>query len=94
MSITRRIKRAQERDSQKHFSVFGDILMGFYEFLEKKPKPTDEEVRTEFIEREERWKRYCKTHKLTEEASLLFNKEVAISWKERYAQHQDELTTK
>ena len=93
MSITRRIKRAQERASQRHFNVFGLILMGFYEFLEKTPKPSDEEVRNEFIKREQRWKQYCKTHKLTEEASLLFNKEVSISWEKRYKEQPKELTS-
>ena len=93
MSITRRIKRAQGRDSIKHFNVFGSILMGFYEFLEKTPKPSDEEVRNEFIKREQRWKQYCKTHKLTEEASLLFNKEVSISWEKRYKKQPTESTT-
>ena len=93
MSISRRIRRAQERDAQKHFSVFGNILMGFYEFLEQTPKPSDEEVRQEFITREERWKRYCKSHKLSEEASLLFNKEVSISWEKRYTQQpKDQIT--
>lgn len=94
MSKTRRIKRAQQRDAQKHFFVFGEILMGFYEFLEKTPKPTNEEVREEFINRETRWKKYCKSHQLTEEASLLFNKEVSISWEKRYKQQpENELTT-
>lgn len=93
MSKTRRIKRAQQRDAQKHFSVFGNILMGFYEFLEQTPKPTDEEVRQEFINREARWKRYYKSNHLTEEASLLFNKEVSISWEKRYKQPENEVTT-
>lgn len=93
MSITRRTKRAQERDSIKHFSVFGSILMGFYEFLEQTPKPSDEEVRTEFINREQRWKQYCESHKLTEEASLLFNKEVSVSWEKRYAKQPENSIT-
>lgn len=84
MSNARRIKREKARIMQTHFNVFGSILMGFYEFLEQKPKPSDEEVRNEFITREQRWKQYCKSHKLTEEASLLFNKEVSISWEKRY----------
>lgn len=93
MSITRRIKRAQERASIKHFNVFGALLMGFYQFLEQDPKPSDEDVRKEFINREQRWKQYCKIHKLTEEASLLFNKEVSISWEERYKKQPEESTT-
>lgn len=93
MSITRRIKRAQKRASVQHFNAFGSLIMGFYEFLEKSPKPSDEEVRNEFIKREQRWKQYCVTHKLTEEASLLFNKEVSISWEKRYKQQPSESTT-
>jgi hypothetical protein len=73
------------RQSQKHFKILAELLMGFYEFLEKKDKPDDGQVRKEFIEREECWKRYCTSNQLTEEASLLFNKEVAQSWKNRYA---------
>lgn len=93
MSITRRIKRAQERTTTQHFNAFSSLLMGFYEFLEKDPKPSDDEVRNEFINREQRWKRYCKIHKLTEEASLLFNKEVSISWEKRYKKQPTESTT-
>ena len=95
MSRTRRIKRAQLRNAKKNSKIFGDILMGLYEFFEKTQKPTDEEVRSEFIKREERWKKYCKSHHLTEEASLMFNKEVSISWEKRYKkQPENELTTK
>lgn len=84
MSISRRRRRAQGRESQKHFAIFSDILMGFYEFLESKPKPSGESIRSEFIRRESQWKRYCTAHRLTNEASMLFNKEVSQSWKERY----------
>lgn len=90
MSKTRRIKRAQQRAAQKHFDVFGNILMRYYEFLEKTPKPTDDEVRDEFIKREQRWKQYCKSNHLTEEASLLFNKEVSQSWEKRYKEQPSE----
>jgi hypothetical protein len=85
MSIARRNRRAQAREAEKHFDVLAELLMGFYEFLERKGKPSDEQVRTEFTNREERWKRYCTSNQLTEETSLLFNKEVAQSWKNRYA---------
>lgn len=94
MSIKRRTNRAREREAQKHFNVFGDILMGFYEFLEKRPKPSDQEVREEFIARESRWKRYCDIHKLSTEASLMFNKEVSVSWQKRYTMPQESKTAK
>lgn len=84
MSIARRNRRAQSRQSETHLSVLSELLMGFYEFLENKNQPSDEQVRAEFEARENRWKRYCSKNKLTEEASLLFNKEVAQSWKKRY----------
>jgi hypothetical protein len=80
MSVARRNRREQAR----HFNVLGELLMGFYEFLEQENKPSDEQVRTEFIKREQCWKRYCTAKQLTEEASLLFNKEVAQSWENRY----------
>lgn len=88
MSTARRSKRAQARLAQKHFNVLAGLLMGFYTFLEQKEKPSGEQVRTEFTTREERWKGYCKSRQLTEEASLLFNKEVAQSWENRYAKQR------
>ncbi len=79
------MRRANERESMRNIKVLGDILGEFYTFLEKTPKPSDEEVRAEFIRQDERWHRYCKSHKLTQEASLAFNNEVAVSWRNRYA---------
>lgn len=95
MSTTRRLKRAQQRKMEAHFSFFSNLLMDFYEFLESTPKPNDEEVRARFINDENRWKAYCSKKQLSEEASLLFNKEVSQSWKNRYKQKpESELTTK
>lgn len=85
MSIARRRRRAAE----KHFDVMSELIMGFYEFLEKKPKPEDEEVRREFKTRLGKWKHYCKIHQLSDEASELFIKEVATSWKNRYTKQPD-----
>jgi hypothetical protein len=90
MSQRRRLRREQERLSQKHFSVFGDILMGFYEFLESTPKPSDEAVRQEFIDRQNAWTKYCATHQLTETAKLMFNQEVGQSWRTRYTKKETE----
>ena len=84
MSIARRNRRIQDRQAQVHLSVLAEELMGCYKFLENKDKPSDEQIRAEFMARENRWKRYCSKNKLTEEASLLFNKEVAQSWEKRY----------
>lgn len=77
--------RQQRRQARKHFSVLAELLAGFYEFLEQKEKPSDEQVRAEFSARDNSWKRYCSKHQLTQETSLLFNKEVGESWKSRYA---------
>ena len=95
MSTTRRLKRAQMLKVEAHFSVFSNILMGFYEFLESAPKPSNEEVRARFINDENRWKAYCSKKQLSKEASLLFNKEVSQSWENRYKQKpESESTTK
>ncbi len=84
MSKARRIKRQQERTVAKHLGVLGEVLGRFYTFLEKKPKPTDDEVRSEFIRSEQSWKQHCVKNHLNTRASLLFNQEVAQSWKNRY----------
>lgn len=94
MSIARRIRRAQVREAETNFKVLTDLLMGFYEFLESQPKPSDEEVRQRFINDEQRWKQYCAKKQLREEASLLFNKEVSQSWEKRYKEQPSESTTK
>lgn len=88
MSNARRLRRENERESQKHFLVLGELLTDFYSFLESKSQPSDEEVRSTFIAKEKEWKRYCKKNNLNEKASLLFNNEVAMSWKTRYAKKQ------
>ena len=59
MSKARRIRRQQERAVAQHVSVLGELLGRFYTFLEKKPKPSDDEVRSEFIRQEQKWKWYC-----------------------------------
>lgn len=85
MSKARRIRRQQERAVSQHISVLGELLGRFYTFLEKTPKPSDDEVRSEFIRQEQKWKLYCLNNHLNPRASLLFNQEVAQSWKSRYA---------
>lgn len=91
MKISRRQRRAQERASQKNFNVLAELLMGFYEFLERTPQPSDEEVREEFLTRERCWKRHCSNKQLSKQASLLFNQEVAQSWQRRYAKKNDSI---
>lgn len=93
MSNARRMKRLQERTAAKHIDYLGKLLMGFYAFLEGKPKPENEVVRAEFIKRDNQWKRYCKVNHLTDRAALLFNQEVAVSWENRYAKPMGETLT-
>lgn len=76
--------RRERRSSERYFAYLSELLMGFYTFLEREEKPSDEQVRTEFKERNSQWKFYCRKHGLNEAASLMFNNEVAVSWKERY----------
>ena len=93
MSKARRIRRQQERAVAQHVSVLGELLGRFYTFLEKKPKPSDDEVRSEFIRQEQKWKLYCLNNHLNPRASLLFNQEVAQSWKSRYAKQNTQIQT-
>lgn len=90
MSESRKERRARERETAKHFDYLGQLLMGFYTFLEQQEKPSNEQVRSEFVKRNENWKRYCRCHQLNERAALMFNNEVAISWEQRYAKRVDD----
>lgn len=90
MSAARRMRREKERAVAKHTAVLGDMLRQFYTFLDRKPQPADEEVRAEFIRHEKNWKAYCLHNQLNRQASLLFNREVALSWKNRYAKQNPE----
>lgn len=85
MSQARTQKRKRARIVSKHFDYLSQLLMGFYAFLEQEEKPSDEQVRDEFVQRDKQWRKYCRAHKLTEQAALMFNNEVAVSWQERYA---------
>lgn len=81
--------RRNRKAMDKHMGRLGEMLMSFYAFLEKKPQPADEEVREQFIKRNEQWKSYCTRHGLSREASYMFNNEVAISWKQRYTKQNE-----
>ena len=84
-SLARRMRRANKKSSERHLAVLGDFLGKFYTLLERTPKPSDDEVREAFVTYERRWKGYCKANKLTDEASSMFNREVSLSWQNRYA---------
>lgn len=68
---------------QSHVAVLGELLGGFYEFLGRASKPSDEEVRTEFMNRERKWKQYCANKQLGNKATSLFNSEVAQLWQKK-----------
>jgi hypothetical protein len=77
--------RIAQRDKDK----CQDLLSEFCHFLDKQPKPSDNEVRLKFIELQNRWRKYCAVRKLTDKATLMFNKEVAIEWWTVYAIKKD-----
>ena len=81
------------KEFEKYFNVLSDILMDFYSFLESTPKPSDEQVREGFIQRDAKWRRYCTKHHLNNDAASMFNREVAISWRTRYAKPTSDPTT-
>ena len=74
--------------SKKHLNTLVKLLGDFYGFLEKTPKPTDDDVRSEFIKSDNIWKTYCVQNHLNPRASLLFNQEVARLWKTRYTKQE------
>lgn len=85
MSLSRRQRRFQQRETERHIKKLGDFLGEFYTFLEQKNKPADSEVREKFITLERRWKGYCRANQLNDNASSMFNREVSLSWRNRYA---------
>lgn len=81
MSEQRRKKRKQQRESGGHLNVLASHLSLFYEFLEKKDKPSDEEVRSTFLKHKEDWYKYCDSHQLTDSSKDLFTMNVEKMWK-------------
>ena len=79
MSYARNIRRRQQREDQPHLMMLGSLLGDFYEFL-KQPQPTDNEVRSNFISSNNKWKKYCKVHKLMN-SDHLFVLNVQEAWK-------------
>lgn len=72
-------------NTSPHLKQLVSLIKGFCDFLDKKDKPSDEEVRAKFKAYESRWIQYCISHQFEPRASLLFNQEVARIWRERYA---------
>lgn len=80
MSYARNIRRRQQTENQKHSSMLAVLLGDFYEFLSRSPQPTDEEVRATFTSSNNRWKKYCRIHKLMN-ADHLFVLNVQEAWR-------------
>lgn len=72
--------------AKKHKNKLKSILSGFFCFLERKPKPSDEEVRSEFQRREIEWKAYCIQNNLDIRTSMMFNAKVSYEWELRRTQ--------
>ena len=76
MSIARRRKREADRG----FAKLGDLCAAFYHFLGKKPQPTDEEVRSEFIRLRSIWVDFANKHNYDKATKEAFTRQVAIVW--------------
>ena len=81
---TRAQRRAQKNEARKHHDKLESLLSRFFRFLDKQPKPSDEEVRVEFCKTESEWKRYCAHNRLGTRPSMLFNAKVAYEWERKY----------
>lgn len=80
MSQARRMRHVQQRQNASHVSNLGVILGDFYEFLSQTPQPSDDKVREFFISCDNKWKQYCKIHKLMN-VDHLFKLNVREAWK-------------
>ena len=67
MSYARNIRRRQQREGQPHLMMLGSLL-------------GDNEVRSNFISSNNKWKKYCKVHKLMN-SDHLFVLNVQEAWK-------------
>lgn len=92
-SNARRQRRAQATATATYLNKLGQLLDEFFKFLDGDPQPPDDAVRKMFIYYENRWKRYCFVHKLTDKATLMFNQEVAVKWRTKYATKPDPTET-
>lgn len=87
MSQARRQKRAGQRLTEK---LYG-LLISFYDFLDQKPQPSDEEVRETFKKHSLKWHSLCDKAGIgdQEKARELFKKEVRAAWEKRYAKKEE-----
>jgi hypothetical protein len=80
MTQQRRIKRRQEQNGQEHLAALASLCGEYYEFLSSTPRPSDNTVREQFTSTNNRWKKYCKIHKLMN-VDHLFALNVREAWK-------------
>ena len=82
--MNRSQRRSEQRLAEAHNKVLADLLGKFFNFLNRKPQPSTEEVRSEFQKSEMTWKMYCMQHHLGIKTSLLFNARVSYEWEQKY----------
>jgi hypothetical protein len=72
------------KSAKKHKKKLNTILTQFFAFLDRKPQPSNEEVRSEFKKREFEWKAYCIHNSLDIRTSMMFNAKVSYEWERKY----------
>lgn len=80
------VNNVSPKEGKKHKKVLNRHLKEFYQFLDSKPKPSNEKVRVEFIRHESEWRLHCVTHGLGTRIADLFNADVSLAWEQKYAQ--------
>lgn len=88
MIMTRNRRRAEERARSNANQALAVYLSDFYEYLSKRDKPTNEEVREMFTHCNNKWHKYCRKHKYTGEIKDLFVKNVDETWKRKKEQSE------
>lgn len=80
----KKISHKERKVAEKHNKELNRLLQKFFRFLDKQPKPSDQEVRIEFIRSELAWKQYCSQNNLGIRTSMLFNAKVSYEWEKKY----------
>ncbi|MGL5690379.1 MAG: hypothetical protein ACRDD8_06090 [Bacteroidales bacterium] len=69
-------------------ALLAELIGGYYQFLSGTPQPSDEDVRSEFIRRRNKWMHYCRSNGLSAEAENAFTKEIKAAWEHKKTQSQ------
>lgn len=85
----KKVSYKERKAAEKHNKELNRLLQRFFRFLDKKPKPSDQEIRIEFVKSEMAWKYYCFQHSLGFRTSMLFNARVACEWERKYMRRQE-----